>query len=205
MSVAAVAALGQAVGMRRAQAIPSASAVPSRPRVRHIIDSNIAFHNTMVKYWKTEEQEHLKATRIIPTRIQQVADARKLRSTTNGDALLAKIKDVFHNGFGIKFGDDQIRVYNAFIRSCLPLIYGDTWPEEKTRVMAEWDMKRECMYSLVNMARRNGKTFVTSATAAALLLCVPGIKIAIFSTCKRTRQALLASSSFVRVNFNAAK
>jgi hypothetical protein len=70
--------------------------------------------------------------------------------------------------------------------SCLPLIYGETWPEEKTRVLHEWGMKRESMYSLVNMARRNGKTFVTSATAAALLLCVPGIRIAIFSTCKRT-------------------
>jgi hypothetical protein len=157
------------------------------PRARPIIDSNVVFHSTMVKYWANEEREHLKATRVIPTRIQQVSEARKARSTTHGDALLVKIKEVFHNGFGIKFGDDQIRVYNAFIQSCLPLIYGETWPEEKTRVLAEWGMKRECMYSLVNMARRNGKTFVTSATAAALLLCVPNIKIAIFSTCKRTR------------------
>lgn len=36
------------------------------------------------------------------------------------------------------------------------------------------------------MARRNGKTYVTSGTVVALLLAVPGIKVAIFSTCKRT-------------------
>lgn len=41
------------------------------------------------------------------------------------------------------------------------------------------------------MARRNGKTFVTSGTAAALFLAVPNIKIAIFSTCRRTSQMML--------------
>ncbi len=167
----------------------------ARPRrQRKIIDSNIVFHNVMVKYWKTEERDYLRETRIIPNRIEQVASALKSRSQTHGDALVAKIKDVFHNGFGIKFGDDQIRVYNAFIKSCLPLIYGETWGEEKTRVLAEWGMDREAMYSLVNMARRNGKTFVTSATAAAILLCVPNVKIAIFSTCKRTSQMMMEAT-----------
>ena len=169
-------------------AVARAPRLPKPKRQRHIIDSNAVFHNLMVKHWTDEEKCHLQETRIIPNRIQQVANALKSKSTTSGDALVAKIKDVFHNAFGIKFGDDQIRVYNAFIKSCLPLIYGESWPDEKTRVLAEWDMKREAMYSLVNMARRNGKTFVTSATAAALLLCVPNIKIAIFSTCKRTSQ-----------------
>lgn len=156
-------------------------------RQRHIIDSNTVFHNTMVKYWSVEEREFLKETRVIPNRFERVASALKAKTITSGDALVAKIKDTFHHAFGIKFGEDQIRVYNAFIASCLPLIYGESWPEEKTRVLHDWGMQKESMYSLVNMARRNGKTFVTSATAAALLLCVPNIKIAIFSTCKRTR------------------
>ncbi len=153
-----------------------------RPRrQRHIIDSNVVFHSLMVKYWQVEEREFLKETRIIPNRFEKVASALKANKATSGDALVQKIKDTFHNGFGIKFGEDQIRVYNAFIASCLPLIYSELWPEEKTRVLKDWGLNREAMYSLVNMARRNGKTFVTSATAAALLLCVPGIRIAIFS------------------------
>jgi hypothetical protein len=85
-------------------------------------------------------------------------------------------------------------VFNAFLASCLPLIYGASWDDEKTRVLAEWKLNRHCMYTLVNMARRNGKTMVTSGTAAALLLCIPNIKIAIFSTCKRTSQMMMSAS-----------
>ncbi len=45
----------------------------------------------------------------------------------------------------------------------------------------------------LTLPRRNGKTYVTSGTAAALLLCVPNIKIAIFSTCKRTSQMMMSA------------
>lgn len=122
-----------------------------RPRrVRHIIDSNAAFHDTMVKYWSVEEKNFLKENRTVPNRFERIESAFKKRKVTQGDALVAKIKDAFMNGFGIKFGEDQIRVYNAFIMSCLPLIYGESWPEEKTRVLRDWGMKRESMYSLGN-------------------------------------------------------
>jgi hypothetical protein len=116
------------------------------------------------------------------------------KSLRRGDELVQNVRDMFFKGLGIKWGDDQIRVFTAFLSSCLPLIYGDTWPEEKTRVLFEWQMNREIMYSLVNMARRNGKTYVTSGTAASLLLCVPNIKIAIFSTCKRTSQMMMSAT-----------
>ncbi len=82
---------------------------------------------------------------------------------------------------------DQKRVFNTFVFSCLPLIYGNEWAENKARVLKEWnDAPRECPYTVVSMARRNGKTYVTSGTVVALLLAIPGIKVAIFSTCKRT-------------------
>src|SRR5690606_15361731 len=55
----------------------------------------------------------------------------------------------------------------------------------------EWDAKRECPYTVVSMARRNGKTYTTSGTVVALLLVIPDIKIAIFSTCKRTSQMMM--------------
>lgn len=158
---------------------------------RRVINTTNAFHAKMVKYWSLEEEKHLEAARIIPDRFQRLEESLKTQTERQGDELVARIKDVFHNGLGIKWGDDQIRVFQAFLASCLPLIYGKAWADEKARVLEEWGLKRECMFSLVNMARRNGKTFVTSGTAAALMLCVPGIKIAIFSTCRRTSQMMM--------------
>ena len=158
------------------------------PRSAFIIDTYAALHRAALDYWTYEEQRYLRDSHAaaLATRLQRLEHTlQRQTAERQGDALVARVKDVFHNGLGIKWGDDQIRVFNAFLASCLPLIYGEAWPEEKTRVLREWGLEQQLMYSLVNMARRNGKTFVTSGTAAALVLCVPGIKIAIFSTCKR--------------------
>ncbi len=107
----------------------------------------------MVRYWRAEEHRHAELTRRLPDRFERVVAARQVRHERQGDALVAKVKDMFHNGIGIKWGDDQVRVFMAFLASCLPLIYGASWPEEKTRVLKEWGLERESMYSLVNMAR----------------------------------------------------
>jgi hypothetical protein len=148
----------------------------------------------MVRHWTAENEAYQRESRTVLNRFQRHEQAMQRATERQGDALVAKVKDTFHNGLGIKWGDDQIRVFNAFLFSCLPLIYGPAWPEEKARLLKEWGQPRESMYSLVNMARRNGKTFVTSGTAASLLLCVPNIKIAIFSTCKRTSQMMMSAT-----------
>jgi hypothetical protein len=158
-----------------------------------VINTNTILHDTMVAHWEIEEREYLKKTRRIPTRFERMVESLKTKTVRHGDSLVEKTKELFHHGIGVKWGDDQIRVFMAFVASCLPLIYGETWPEEKARVMRNWELKQELMYSLVNMARRNGKTFVTSGTAAALLLTIPNIKIAIFSTCKRTSQMMMTA------------
>lgn len=158
------------------------------------LDFNSAFHNDIASYWEQEEAAHLQECRVVPNKFKQMEARMAARALRQGDKLVGEVKELFHHGMGIKWGDDQIRVFNAFLASCLPLIYGETWPDEKTRVLKEWGMEVEQMYSVVNMARRNGKTFVTSGTAAALLLCVPNIKIAIFSTCKRTSQMMMSAT-----------
>ncbi len=148
----------------------------------------------MVRHWTAAEEAYRQATRVVLNKFQRLELAMQKSTERQGDTIVAKVKDMFHHGLGIKWGDDQIRVFNAFLFSCLPFIYGNTWAEEKARVLKEWDQPRESMYSLVNMARRNGKTYVTSGTSASLLLCVPHIKIAIFSTCKRTSQMMMSAT-----------
>lgn len=151
-------------------------------------------HGSLLGYWQQEEARHFEATRRIPTRFERVEASLNRRVERQGDALVARIRDVFNTGLGVKWGDDQIRVFNAFLASCLPYIYGASWGDEKTRVLREWRLNRQVMYSLVNMARRNGKTFVVAGTTATMILCLPNLKVAIFSTCKRTSQMMLSAA-----------
>lgn len=166
----------------------------SEPNYRVVVDAALCFHGPVFEYWRQQEARYNRETRIIPNRMEQLVNQLKTIKLRQGDALVAKVKECFHNGLGIRWGDNQIKIFNAFLAACLPFIYGDTWAEEKARVFKEWGLERERMYCLVNMARRNGKTFVTAGTTAALLLCVPNMKIAIFSTCKRTSQMMLTAA-----------
>jgi len=159
-------------------------------RQRYPINTGTALHDKMVQHWTLREQSALDVTRRVLDRYEQVEENSKRRKRNDGDEIVARMTDIFMHGLGVKWSDDQIRVFKAFQATCLPLIYGDTWNEEKTRVMRDWDMKKEIMYALVNMARRNGKTFSVSGAVAALALAMK-VKFAIFSTCKRTSQLML--------------
>ena len=157
-----------------------------------VVNTSVVMHKSMVNYWKRarEKKKKVLANGIL-TRFERQVEETLTRTDCRGDRLIAEVRDVFFNGLGINWGEDQVRVFNAFVYSCLPLIYGDEWAENKARVLNEWDKKRECPYTVVSMARRNGKTYTTSGTVVALLLVVPEIKVAIFSTCKRTSQMMM--------------
>lgn len=118
-----------------------------------------AIHGSLTNYWRAEEVKHAQATRKVLTRFERLEQQLSKSTERQGDTLVARVKDVFNNGLGVKWGDDQLKVFNAFLASCLPLIYGLSWADEKSRVLAEWKLNRQIMYSLVNMARRNGKTW----------------------------------------------
>lgn len=141
--------------------------------------------------WNQKADAYDELTRVIPNRFEAQRLHKAKNGQRNGDAICARMRDIFIHGLGLQWSDDQIKVFNAFQNSCLPLIYGPEWPEEKARVLRERGLKREVNYSLVNMARRNGKTFSVSGAAASLALAVQECKIAIFSTCKRTSQMML--------------
>jgi hypothetical protein len=144
-----------------------------------------------------EEEQNRARYSNLRTRYDRIIHQVGARAT-DGDAVLANVRDVFHNGLGIQWGEDQVRIFNTALFSCLPLIYGKTWPENKARVLNEWSddekkVERECPYTIVVMGRRNGKTFVVSGFVAAMLRCVSNIKIAIFSTCTRTSYMMMSA------------
>lgn len=150
-------------------------------------------HNEPTEHFAKEAASYLAKTRYPKTALEKKIAARNAPGVRAGDDLVEATKDLFHNGMGLKWGDDQITVFYAFLTSCLALIYGATWGASKARVMRRWKIDNESPYTIVNMARRNGKTFVTAGTAAALVLTIPNIKIAIFSTCKRTSQLMMTA------------
>lgn len=156
-----------------------------------IVNTSAALHGPLLKYWTREEARQTKRSLRLPSRFERIVSQSSEAVKCNGDEILDQIRDCFFNGMGIKWGEDQVRVFNAFVFSCLPLVYGEEWSENKARVLEDWGQTRECPYTVVSMARRNGKTFVTSGTVVAMMLTVPGIKVAIFSTCKRTSQMMM--------------
>lgn len=111
-----------------------------------------------------------------------------------GDVLLQQINSLFYEGFGVKWSEVQQRIFKACIDACLPKIYGDEWEEAKTRVMAKRGISKMHQEVLVNMARRNGKTFVVSGAAAALFLVVPNMSVAVFSTGERAAKMLMTAT-----------
>ena len=140
-------------------------------------------HNDMVRHW-TKEHEEYSRNKMVKTRFAR-AEGLGSQQQANGDILLRKVEDLFFNGMGVLWSEVQCRIFYALIDSCLPRIYGSEWEHVKTRVMKERGLDTLQQETLVNMARRNGKTWVVSGAAAALLLVVPDISLAVFSVGKR--------------------
>lgn len=143
------------------------------------------FHKPFATAWYDEHQhfeQHQKHN--ISTRFERNYGIGVVKKT-NGDILLEKIQDIFLNGFGIIWSPVQVKVFQALVDSLLPRIYLHEWEQVKGRVIAQRKIDRMSQETLVNMARRNGKTWTVSGAAAAAMLAIPGITIAVFSVGKR--------------------
>lgn len=110
------------------------------------------------------------------------------------DKILEKTIDLFLNGFGVIWSLVQINIFHALVNSILPRIYLDEWEESKGRVMAQRAIDRIWQEILINMGRRNGKTWITSGAAAAFFLMIPGISIAVFSVGKRQAELFMTAA-----------
>lgn len=159
-----------------------------------IINTSILLHEPMIEYWTGEYKEHERRRKhAMQTRFMR-AEGLSTIKTTNGDAMVQRIQDIFLNGLDIEWSVVQIRVFQAMLDGILPRVYGTEWEEVKGRVMAQRGIDRLHQETLVNMARRNGKTWVVSGGAAAIFLVVPEITIAVFSVGKRQATMFMNST-----------
>ena len=160
-----------------------------------VLDLCELLHDKLVMHWDKSIKEQRRKFGVIKTRAERAIAASAHRGgvlgRAEGDVTLDRVQHMFHHGMGIRWSGVQVEIFNVFVDTCLPKIYGEMWPEHMARVLRKRGLKRTQQEALINMGRRNGKTFVTSGTAAALLLCVPDISIAIFSTGERTARMLM--------------
>lgn len=167
-----------------------------REKARIVLDTANILHAELVEYWTKENELYRKTRRHnIKNRYERIHSTdRSLLNSTKGDKLLQQTQDLFYEGMGLKWSEVQLKIFKAFIDSCLPKIYGDEWEEVKQRVMFQRGLARMQQETLVNMARRNGKTFVTSGTAAALFLMIPNLSVAVFSVSERQSKMLMTAT-----------
>lgn len=149
------------------------------------LDTSEWLHRPQVIRWADKYQTFLdKGKYNLRNRFAR-AENRSINRRSSGDERLRKVEDIFFNGFGITWSATQAKIFNVLVDCCLPIIYGSEWESVKMRVMKQRGLDRLQQESLVNMARRNGKTFVVSGAAAAIWLAIPGVNIAVFSAAKR--------------------
>lgn len=159
------------------------------------MNTSLLIHEPMMEYWKNEYEEYEKTKNIIYTRFQRAEGILGVQKKTNGDELLEKLNDLFINGFGTKWSNVQMKIWRAIVDAILPLIYGTEWDEVKERVLKQRNLSKVALEVLVNMARRNGKTWLVSGACAAIFLTLKGIIIAIFSVGKRQSGLFLTCCS----------
>lgn len=149
------------------------------------LDTSKWLHTPMLHEWTRRYKEYMACGKYNLQNRFARAICKGVTLQSKGDDRLKCVENTFFHGFGITWSPTQARIFNVLVDSCLPIIYGGEWEFVKMRIMKQRGLERMQQETLVNMARRNGKTFVVSGAAAALWLAIPGINIAVFSAAKR--------------------
>ena len=130
----------------------------------------------------------------LESRLDVAVDPLMVIRETTGDSRLRTMNDHLGNGrdgFGIVRSMDQRRFHRRFTEACLPLIYGSAqWSQHAERVMRRMRIQAIRSEVFILTPRRWGKTYSVASYVAALLMAVPGIQIAVFSTASRASGSL---------------
>jgi hypothetical protein len=145
--------------------------------------------DSVLNYFDSKYDEEFKDSRLRRREEHIDSDYRENTDTTGllRDRLIRK----YLNMMGLKRSDLQIRFHNLVLQASAKNIFGtdfDTCQE----IIFERNGGKEIRHEiLVQTPRRFGKTTMVAMVVAAIAVCVPGIKIAIFSTVQRTSKKLM--------------
>lgn len=104
----------------------------------------------------------------------------------SGDETMKNINtmlDMCKTEFGepLNRGYFQRMVHKEILRSTVPIIYRNEWNKNSREIMKRYKMDSMVKIMGIKASRRSGKTISVAIAAAALLLCIPGIEIAVFA------------------------
>lgn len=176
----------------RVSAPPEASAIPQNGNsYSHSLCTGWLTVFAAVSIELVRQYDQNEASLMIRTRQEVCNDGSWTSSTCQGDERLRKIRLMLERGLCIERSPQQVMFHEAFLEACLPKIYGPVeWANHSMRVLAEFDIKKIQFEVMVITARRIGKSWSIAMFVVSLLLCVPGLRIAIFSTGSRASGSL---------------
>jgi hypothetical protein len=120
------------------------------------------------------------------------AEEARIDDRVPGDAHVAAIRRMLDNFPGYSRSLAQQRFHKCFLGATLAHIYGPAdFEKYRERILGDHDLTEVTYEVLVCTPRRFGKTTAVSMFCAALLMCVPDMWIACFSTGQRASSSLL--------------
>ena len=157
-----------------------------------IFDVNRYINQPVLDRLVAKQERYIKALcKSSETRFARVVRTKRTDNIA-GDETLVKLNDLFFNGLDARFSPIQQTIFRSCVDCALPKIYGDEWNTVKERVLHQRGLDKTKQELLIQMGRRNGKTFSVSAVAATFLLTIPNVKIAIFSVSERQSKMLMS-------------
>lgn len=136
-----------------------------------------------------EKEEYKQRARILRSKLDVFSNGDSTELCL-GDERLRKVFWLLNN-MGYTRSPDQVLFHHSYVMACLPLIYGSDWPRNSVRVMKSYRLQQLEQLVLVLTPRRIGKTVSVAMFVGSLLLCIPGLTIAVFSTCQRASTAIM--------------
>lgn len=121
------------------------------------------------------------------------SDLRYYSTSTEGDMIYQKLISCL-DAMPLKLSYLQKLFITLSLNVLAPIIYGDEWRNRTAEVMKRrgWADLNPLMAAVC--ARRFGKTIAVSILSAMLMLCVPGVQIAVFAPSHKQAVALLKSA-----------
>jgi len=143
----------------------------------------------MAKHYQRQSKRE-EETWNIRTREELSLDELRDLNCGSGDDRLADIHKTLESFGSLKRAPHQVQFQRHLITSCLPHIYKGEWEWNQLRILKQHNLTRINYEVFIIAPRRFGKTYTISMMVAALLLCVPNIRIIVLSTCKRASLSL---------------
>ena len=124
------------------------------------------------------------------SRLQLSTDALRDVAQSSGDRRLQNMRHLMAN-MGWQRSEDQLTFHRMFDQAVMPLFWGDEWDDHSVRVMEQEQLDTIQSEVMLLAPRRFGKTMSICSYCLGVLMCIPGIKVAVFSQNGRTSKAIL--------------